>query len=159
MKFKIRSLIDHIEFQNLKIPKEMIFISCLSLFKMLMTMRILQRHHQPCAFHFNVERVPEVMSPTRSLARADTYHNRLVGGYVKIKNSQGHSARKKATHQFQGAILRAHYRFDSGLGGFSTLITHTLLSRRVFCCSIMGRVKESDFDRFMFTTAEGVYMM
>jgi hypothetical protein len=85
---------------------------------------------------------------------------RLVGGYMKIKNSEGHSARKRACHQFQAAVLRSHYRFSSGLAGFSTMCTHALLSRRVFCCSIVGRDKGGgEFERFMFTSTEGIYMM
>ena len=53
---------------------------------------------------------------------------RLVGGYMKIKNSEGHSARKRACHQFQAAVLRSHYRFSSGLAGFSTMCTHAVIS-------------------------------
>ena len=83
---------------------------------------------------------------------------RLVGAYMKIKNSDGHSAKKKAVHQFQGLVLKSHYRFDKGLAGFSTMATHSLLARREFCCSLYdGKTKE--MDRIMFTTAEGIYMM
>jgi len=83
---------------------------------------------------------------------------RLVGAYMKIKNSEGHSARKKAVHQFQGVILKAHYRFDKGLGGFSTMATHAILANREFCCSIIDN-KTREMDRVMFTCNEGVYMM
>jgi hypothetical protein len=82
---------------------------------------------------------------------------RLVGAYVKIKNADGHSAKKRAMHHFQGQVLKAHYRFAGGLAGFSTMVTHSVLSRREFCCSVYD-IKKKELKRFMFQN-DGIFAM
>jgi hypothetical protein len=80
----------------------------------------------------------------------------LVGTYVAVKAAEGHHAKQRAISNFKRALLQSNYRFSSGLGGFSTMITMCLLSQTDFCGSLVGADKE--LRRIMFTTT-AIYMM
>ena len=75
----------------------------------------------------------------------------LVGKYVAIKAAPGHHQKKKAIWNFQGQVLRAHYRFDKGLAGFSTCVTACLLGQHDFCASVID-AETKELSRFMFVT-------
>eukprot|EP00937_MAST-01D_sp_MAST-1D-sp2_P007708 g7708.t1 len=81
----------------------------------------------------------------------------LVGRYVAIKAAPSHHMKKKAIWNFQSTVLRAHYRFNDGLGGFSTCATACLLGQQDFCASIVDP-ETKELSRTMFTT-ENIFVM